>query len=86
MVKAIMDRVFIRLKKKKEKTDGGLLLTDGADVSRTIGVVESVGEKVTSVQVGDKVLFHQFDELPTYDADVVVVREYSLLGILNDDK
>lgn len=85
MVKAIMDRVFIRLDEKKKKTDGGIILTDDAEEERNIGVVESIGEKVKSVKVGDKVLFHKFDDLPTYDPNVVVVREYSLLGILNDE-
>ena len=85
MVKAIMDRVFIRLDKKKKKTDGGIILTDDVEEERNIGVVESIGEKVKSVKVGDKVLFHKFDDLPTYDPNVVVVREYSLLGILNDE-
>ena len=85
MVKAIMDRVFIRLDEKKKKTEGGIILTDNAEEERNIGIVESIGEKVKSVKVGDKVLFHKFDDLPTYDPNVVVVREYSLLGILNDE-
>ena len=85
MVKAIMDRVFIRLEEKKKKTEGGIILTDDAEEERNIGIVESIGEKVKSVKVGDKVLFHKFDDLPTYDPNVVVVREYSLLGILNDE-
>lgn len=85
MVKAIMDRVFIRLDEKKKKTEGGIILTDDAEEERNIGIVESIGEKVKSVKVGDKVLFHKFDDLPTYDPNVVVVREYSLLGILNDE-
>jgi hypothetical protein len=40
---------------------------------------------VKSVKVGDKVLFHVWDELPTYDPDVVVVRENSLLGVFEDE-
>ena len=47
--------------------------------------VESIGEDVKSVKVGDKVLFHIWDELPTYDPDVVVVRENSLLGVFEDE-
>lgn len=84
MVKAILDRVFIRLEKKDKVTEGSILLTDNAEAERTIGIVESVGADVRSVKVGDKVLFHIFDELPTYDPDVVVVRESSLLGIFEE--
>lgn len=83
MVKAVMDRVFIRLEAEKT-TKGGIILTDSVDNPRTIGVIEGVGPEVKSVNVGDKVLFHVFDELPTYDKDVVVVRENSILGIFED--
>ena len=84
MVKAIMDRVFIRLEAQTAK-QGGILLPDSAQTVRNVGIVESVGEKVQSVKVGDKVLFHYFDELPSLDPDVVVVREHSLLGVIDDE-
>lgn len=83
MVKAIMDRVFVRLE-KEEKTKGGIILADTIENPRTIGTVVSVGEDVDCVKVGDKVLFHCFDELPTYDPDVVVVRQNSLLGVFEE--
>lgn len=79
-----MDRVFIRLD-KEETTKGGIILAETIENPRTIGIVESVGEEVKSVKVGEKVLFHVFDELPTYDPDVVVVRENSILGVFEDD-
>lgn len=85
MVKAIMDRVFIRLDKKEEKTKGGIIIADTIENCRTIGVVESVGEDVVCVKPGDRVLFHVFDELPTYDPEVVVVRQNSLLGVFEDE-
>lgn len=84
-VKAVLDRVFIRLDSKEKTTAGGIILTDSHEGEQTIGVVEAVGEDVTSVKVGDRVLFHVFDELPSYDPDVVVVRENSLLGIFEDE-
>jgi len=83
VVKAVMDRVFIRLD-KKEVSVGGIILPESIESPRTIGVVESVGEEVRGVKVGDRVLFHVFDELPTYDEDVVVVREASVLGVFEE--
>lgn len=74
---AISDRIFIRLE-APQKSLSGLILTNNPE--RTMGIVESVGPLVTAVQPGDKVLFHVFDELPTYDPDVVVIRQNSLLG------
>lgn len=84
MVRAVMDRVFIRLEQEKT-TKGGVILADNVDNPRTVGIIESVGEDVKSVKVGEKVLFHVFDELPTYDKDVVVVRENSILGVFEDE-
>ena len=77
MVRAVMDRVFIRLDTKETATKGGIILTETHENKRNIGVVEGVGPEVRSVKVGEKVLFQIFDELPTYDPDVVVVREKS---------
>lgn len=81
-IKAIMDRVFIRLDKIPQSN---VLLPENYEQDRCIGIVESVGEQVKSVKVGDKVLFHVFDELPSPKQDVVVVRERSLLGIFTDN-
>lgn len=85
MVKAISDRVFIRLEPHDTTTSGGVILIDDYHDSRCIGRVESTGPNVTSVKKGDKVLFHIFDELPTYDKDIVVVRENSILGVFEDE-
>ena len=86
MIKAVSDRVFIRLDTAKDKTSGGVILPEDAAKPRTEGVVESIGPKVSSVKKGDRVLFHIFDELPSYDKDVVVVRESSVLGVFENDE
>ena len=79
MVKAILDRVFIKLEEPKHN---GIMELDN---DRNIGVVLSKGEEVTdSVKVGDKVLFHKWDDVPSPEKDVVVVRESSLLGVFDE--
>lgn len=85
MVKAITDRVFIRLDSKPTATEGGIFFTDDYRPERTIGIVESIGPEVKGIKIGDKVLFHIFDELPTYDPNVVVVRQNSILGVFEDE-
>ncbi|MBR6408988.1 MAG: hypothetical protein IKS23_01930 [Alphaproteobacteria bacterium] len=82
-MKAIMDRVLIRLE-ENEKKNGDIFLPDNFEKTRTTGEVLSVGEDVRAVKVGQKVLFHVFDELPTVQKDVVAVRENSLLAILEE--
>lgn len=78
---AISDRIFVRLIERENTSKGGLIFFDNTIQPRTIGIVESFGPLVTSVKKGDKILFHVFDELPTYDPDVVVIRQASLLGV-----
>lgn len=85
IAQAVMDRVFVRLTPVEKQTSGGIILTDDFEQPRTIGTVESIGPQVTGVAPGDKVLFHVFDELPTYDPNVVVVRENSILGVITDE-
>lgn len=80
---AIKDRVFIRV--EKPKSAAGLILEDDVQNPPNTGTVESVGELVKSVKVGDKVAFHTFDELETPIEGVVAVREYSLLGVFDDE-
>lgn len=83
MVKAIMDRVFIKLD-EPEKING-IILPDDITNPRTTGRVVSVGPEVHSVKEGDHVIFHVFDELPVpVEKDVVAVCEYSLLGVFDD--
>ena len=85
MINAVSDRVFIRLEPDNTVTSGGIILVDDYHHSRNVGVIESIGNLVNSVRVGDKVLFHRFDELPTHDNDLVVVRENSILGVYEDE-
>jgi len=86
-IKAIMDRVIIRLDEVQEKSKGGIILNDDAENVRNIGIVESIGSDVKSVKVGDRVIFHTFDELPILndDPNLVAVRERGLLGVITNE-
>ena len=86
MINAVSDRIFIRLEPECSTSSGGIILVDDYHHTINIGVVESIGSLVNSVKIGDKVLFHKFDELPTHDADLVVVRENSILGVYEDEQ
>ena len=56
-MKAIMDRVFIKLKEKTMKQNG-VLLPDCFDNEKNVGEVLSVGPEVKCVKTGDVVFFH----------------------------
>lgn len=77
MYEAFDDRLIIQ-PEKQEHSD--LLMIDDDKIYTNQGVVKSIGDKVTMVKVGDKVIFHCFDELPLPTDDLVVVREKSLLA------
>ncbi len=77
MYEAFDDRLIIQPEKQETS---GLLMIDKDKIYTNQGVVKSIGNKVTLVKVGDKVIFHCFDELPLPTEDLVVVREKSLLA------
>ncbi|MBQ8464766.1 MAG: hypothetical protein IJ545_02015 [Alphaproteobacteria bacterium] len=79
-LQAIMDRVIIHLDETNIKTSGGILMTEDKRQAPTIGTVNSIGDQVKSVKVGDKVFFHIFDELETPEQGKIIVRERSILG------
>ena len=76
---AFSDRIFVRLDGKETKTN--LILTNTMS-RQNVGTVISIGPLVQSVEIGDKVVFHPFDDLPSHAPNVVVIREKSLLGKL----
>ena len=81
-MKPVGDKIFIRLKEDKKSS---LFLTPFTLQKNKAnqGEVLAVGDLVQSVQKGDEVMFHPFDDLETPSQDIVVIREKSLLAILN---
>lgn len=76
----VMDRVLIKLDPVQNKSAGGILLTDDFEPVRNSGTILALGPNVKAdVAVGDRVLFHCFDEIKVLDDDCAVVRDNSLL-------
>ena len=78
-MKAIMDRVFI---KPDEKRQGAIIIEDESKTKS--GIVQSIGEDVKAVEVGDHVIFYDWADLPAMDG-LIAVRESYLLGKIEDD-
>jgi chaperonin GroES len=85
VIMPVMDRVFVRLDEEKQRTAGGILTMTDYHHRRNSGVVVGVGPEVKSVRVGERVLFHKFDDLPSACSEIVVVRENSILGVYEDE-
>ena len=76
MLKAIKDRIIVKL---DETENSSIILTDKI-TAQNKGIVMSKGELVTGIDIGDHIIFHQFDELPLPEKGMVVIRVKCLLG------
>ena len=78
-MKAIMDRIFIKPDEKKK----GLIIIEDEEKTRT-GIVQSVGEDVKAVSVGDHVIFYEWESVPAPEG-ILAIRESFLLGKIEDE-
>lgn len=78
MQKAIMDRIFVKPDVAEHKT----IIFEEKSKTKT-GIVQSVGEQVKSVKVGDHIIFYEWD-LETLEG-LTAIREKWVLGVLVDD-
>ena len=79
MQKAIMDRIFV----KEDAPQQGAFIIEVNNRTRS-GIVQSVGEQVKSVKVGDHVVFCDWAELDALDG-LTAIREKYLLGVITDE-
>jgi co-chaperonin GroES (HSP10) len=78
MQKAIMDRIFVKPDEAEQKA----IIIEEKSKTKT-GVVQSVGDEVKSVKVGDHIIFYEWD-LEALDG-LTAIREKWVLGVLVDD-
>lgn len=76
MYKAIKDRIIIKL----DESEKSSLIISEENFSPTRGVVISVGNEVTSVSPGERIIFHIYDEISLPSNNLVVIREKSVLA------
>ena len=81
MYKAIMDRIIVRLCDCPHNK----FITLSVQTPRTRGVVLDIGSDVHGVKIGDEIIFRAFEELPLPQKNVAVIREKSVLGILDNN-
>ena len=76
MYRAINDRIII----KYDDSEKTCWVLDDDFPRRDRGVVLDVGDKVKSVQKGEHIIFHLFDEIALPEDGLAVVREKSVLA------
>jgi len=60
MIQPLSDRILITDEKVEEKTASGLYIPDKAKQKTNFGIVQGIGSDVTTVQVGDKVVYDKY--------------------------
>jgi chaperonin GroES len=87
-IKPLQDKILIK-KIKKDKTEGGIYLSDISISAPQTGMVMAVGPGkikdgmliTPTVQVGDEVYFGAYSGLCS-DEDYLIIREEEILGIV----
>ena len=85
------DLIIVRAEAKKEKhqrkTESGIIIPDGGwtgDISNgtLMGTVLRIGEKVSDISVGDKILYTFFSIKQELNDDEFLIREKDVLGVI----
>ncbi len=93
-LRPLNDHVILTRAKADTVSKGGIFIPPGAQEKTSEGVVVAVGPgqtletgtvKALDVKVGDTVLFdkHSSSEVKIHGEDYVVLREYSIICVLN---
>ncbi len=81
------DRVFVTYTEELERTAGGIYVPDSAREKPQRGTVEGAGKDVSTLKVGDQVLFDKYSgtKIKIENDDCLILREEDILGIFVDE-
>ena len=91
MLQPILGNILIKIEIKKEETEAGIIIPDSSEKEENVGTVMSIGQgrtdkngklkKITSVKVGDKIIFNQFAAQEVGQDDLLVIKEDDIIGV-----
>jgi chaperonin GroES len=81
---ALRDLVFIQLDDESNQTASGIYLKKTWDTIPPTGTVTAVGPDVKDVKVGDHVIFMNYASIDSDQADIRIVKEEHVLGVIDD--
>ena len=81
-IKPLADRVVAVREAVKTQTASGIYLPDNAKEKPVIADVQAVGPEVTSLKVGDKIIYKEYSttELKIDGTDYLIVKEEDVLA------
>jgi chaperonin GroES len=85
-IKVLGKKLLIERKAAEEKTKGGIILAEVAKRRSPEGVVITVGDEVTEVKVGDKIIFAEYGGMDVTLPDgkeVIIMHEKDIIAIVD---
>lgn len=81
-IKPLADRVVATREEAATKTASGLYLPDNAKEKPVLAIVRAVGPKVTTLKVGDKIVYKEYSttELKIDGTEYLIVKEEDVLA------
>lgn len=83
-MKALRDTVFIQVDDESNQTASGIYIVKKWDSLPPTGTVTAVGPDVKDVKVGNHVIFMQYASIDTDNANIRVVKEEHILGVIDE--
>lgn len=76
-VKPLGERILVKREEVEEKSTGGILLTHSHQEKPNQGEVRAIGDDVTTVKVGDTIVFGKYSSNETLhvDDDELIIME-----------
>lgn len=68
-VKPLGERILVKREEIEEKSSGGILLTHSHQEKPNQGEVKAIGDDITTVKVGDTVVFGKYSGNDSLDVD-----------------
>jgi chaperonin GroES len=83
--KPLKDRVFVSYTEELEKTAGGIYIPDAAKEKPQKGKIESIGNEVKGVKVGDVILFDKYSgsKINIDNVEYLILKEEDILGVFD---
>ena len=82
-MKPTENRVLVQVDKPKNKTDSGIHIKEEWKTLPPIGVVKETGPQVTSIKIGDKVVFERYGSVILED-NMRMCQESHILAIIDE--
>lgn len=83
MLEPLRDSVVIRPDEAPNKTASGLHIAQNWDNKPPTGTVEAIGDEVTTVKEGDRVVFMRYGSIQTQDKDLRLIKADHILARIN---